>query len=134
MALFEFFGKRPAPNISNPFDLDFTIHPLRLNAHHQDYIVLSVALKNISNEEQLTSFIVAVPRGLGFEATGLSQQKEIRFGHLKPSEEKKFTVNIYSNQRTAPGSYLVKLYAASHYRNYGYLVNELKKEFFLRAV
>ena len=134
MALFELFGKKPAPVLSNPFDLSFSFHPLRLNGHKQDYIELSIVLKNTSTEEQLASLTVTVPHGLGFEQSGLSQEREIRLNYLKPTEEKRFKVNVYSSQRTRPGEYAVKMYAASHYRNYGYVANELRKEFFLRVV
>lgn len=120
--------------MSNPFDLSFSFHPLRLNAHKQDYIELAIALKNVSVDEQLTSLTITVPHGLGFEQTGLSQERELRFNFLKPGEEKRFKINIYSNQRTKPGAYVVKLYAASHYRNYGYVINQLAKTFDLRVV
>ncbi len=134
MALFELFGKKPAPILSTPFDVSFTFHPLRVSAHKQDYAEVIITLKNTSGEEQLTSFIIAVPHGLGFESTGLSQERELRLGFLKAGEEKKFKVNIYSNQRTRPGDYIVKMFAAAHYRNYGYVANELRKSFTLRAV
>ncbi len=130
----ELFGKRPAPIFTNPFELEFSFHPLRLSARRSDYVVVDIILKNISSQEQLTSLIVSLPRGLGFEPTGLNQQREIRLGHLPPGEEKRFKLSIYSSQRTAPGEYEVKLFAASHYRNYGYLINELRKIFVLRAV
>ena len=134
MSLFELFGKKPAPFLSNPFDLSFSFHPLRLNAHKPDYIELFIALKNVSHEEQLTSLTITVPHGLGFEQTGLSQEREIRFNFIKQGEEKRLKVNIYSSQRTRPGEYAVKMYAASHYRNYGYVANELRKVFALRVV
>lgn len=134
MAIFELFGKKPAPILSNPFDLQFSFHPLRISAHKPDYIELTVVLKNASHEERLSSLTITVPHGLGFEQTGLSQEREIRLNYLKPGEEKRFKINIYSSQRTRPGDYDVKMYAASHYRNYGYVVNELKKGFSLRVV
>ncbi len=134
MSLFELFGKKPAPILSNPFDLSFSFHPLRLSSHKQDYVILSIELKNASHEEQLSSLIITVQQGLGFEGTGLSHEREFRLGFLQPNEEKKLKVNIYSSQRTRPGEYVVKMYAASHYRNYGYVVNELKKSFTLRVV
>lgn len=134
MALFELFGKKPAPNLVVPFDLTFTFHPLRIAAFKPDYIELVLTLRNTSREEQLTSFIITVPHGLGFEQTGLSQEKELRMGFLKAGEEKKFKINIYGNTRTRPGDYTVKMYAAAHYRNYGYVQNELRKTFSLRVV
>lgn len=133
MTLFDLFGKKSVSD-GTPFDLSFTFHPLRINAHKVDYIELIITLRNVSKEELLTSFVITVPKGLGFEQTGLSQEKELRLSFLKPGEEKKFKLNVYGNQRTRPDDYLVKMYAISHYRNYGHVLNEVKKEFTLRAV
>ncbi len=134
MALMDLFGKKQVSGQSNPFDLQFSFHPLRISAHKPDYIELTIILKNVSSEEQLTSFTVTVPHGLGFEPTGLSQEREIRLSFLKPGEEKRFKINIYGSQRTRPGDYAVKMHVASHYRNYGYVLNELRKSFSLRVV
>ncbi len=134
MALMDLFGKKQASDQSNPFDLQFSFHPLRISANKPDYIELTVILKNVSSEEQLTSFTITVPHGLGFEQTGLSQEREIHLSFLKPGEEKRFKINIYGSQRTRAGDYPIKLYVASHYRNYGYVLNELRKSFSLRVV
>ncbi len=134
MTLFELFGKKPAPTLSTPFDLSFSFHPLRISAYKPDYAEVTILLRNTSPEEQLTSLIISVPHGLGFEQTGLSQARELRLGFVKSGEEKRFKVNIYSNTRSRPGEYDVKMYAAAHYRNYGHVLNELRKNLTLRVV
>jgi len=134
MGIFELFGKQTAMQMAAPFVLDFSFHPLRLSANKVDYVDVTLSLRNTSNEELLTSLVIKVPKGLGFEQSTLTTEKELRFGYMKPGEEKKFRVQIYSSQRTRPGDYPVGLFAISHYRNYGYVLNEIKKSFTLRAV
>lgn len=134
MGIFELFGKQTLQQAGTPFDLDFSIHPLRVTAYKSDYIDVTVTLRNVTDLELLTSLVVKVPKGLGFEQSTLTNERELRFGYLKPDEEKKFRVQIYSSQRTRPGDYPVGLFAISHYRNYGYVLNEVKRSFVLRAV
>ncbi|PIN96129.1 hypothetical protein COX86_03095 [Candidatus Micrarchaeota archaeon CG_4_10_14_0_2_um_filter_60_11] len=133
MALFDLFGKKPAASAAG-YELDYAVHPLRLKAHTADYAQVEVHLTNTQPVESLTALVVTVPKGLGFEGSGLSQQREIRLGPLKPGERKTVPLKLWANGRTAPGNYPVRLVAIAHYRDYGHVLNEVGKGFSLRVV
>ncbi len=133
MGLFDLFGKKRGPTSGTIYTLTATIHPLRLPAHTNEYAELEIEVRNDFEKELLTSIVVEAPKPLGFDRSALSQQREVRLGNLAPGETKRFTVPLWSTQRTPPGDYRVKIYAISHYNNYGYVLNEVRKELIVRA-
>ncbi len=133
MALFDFFGKKPATAM-NSYELSCELHPFRLNAHKNDSVELEVYLKNVSVMEQLTSLVIVLPKTLGIDKTGLSQQKEIRIGAMAPGEKRRLLLQIWSTQRTEAGNYPIKIYAIANYRDYGHVLNEARKVVELRVV
>ena len=116
------------------YSLHCEAHPYRLPAHKSDYVELEVKVKNTSGKELLTSLVVVVPKLLGFDQTALSREKEIRLGMLQHGEARDMTLKLWGTARTPPGNYPVKVYALSHYRDYGHILGEVKKIIDLRAV
>lgn len=133
MGIFELFGKKSVSN-STPYLIEYHIHPIRLLARKPDYSELNIYLRNTFDKELLTSLVVVIPRELGFEQMGLSQEKEVRLGHMQPGEKKEIKLQIWSTQRTEKGEYPIKIYAISHYQDYAHVLNEVKLEFSIRAV
>ena len=133
MAIFDFFGKKPASAMSS-FEMECELHPYRLSAHKNDSVELEVYLKNISTIEQLTSLVIILPKTFGMDKTGLSQQKELRLGMLLPGEKKRVLLQLWGTQRTDPGNYSIKIYAIANYRDYGHVLNETRKIVELRVV
>lgn len=129
-----FFGKKPISNSGTAYELTVELHPFRLPANKSDRVDLEVMLTNRFDRELMTSVVVTVPKGLGFEQSALSQEREIRLGMLKPSEVKHFKVPLWGTQRTEAGLYPVEVHAISHYHDYAYVLNEVKKELGLRVV
>jgi len=127
------FGKKP---VTGPFifDLRCSFHPIRLPARKKDNIVLEVLVRNNSDQELLTSIVVIAPKELGFDQLGLQQEHESRLGFLKPGEERRVRLEVWSTQKTPPGLYPVKVFAISHYRDYAHVLNEVKKTIELRVV
>lgn len=117
-----------------PYSISYWIHPLRLKAHSSDYASLEVTVKNTQQIEALTSVVVMLPKGLGFEGSGLSQKKEVRMGPMQPGEEKKVPLKLWATQRSQPGVYLVKVFVLSHYRDYSHTLNQIRHEFSVRLV
>jgi uncharacterized membrane protein len=128
------FGKKLLNSGGPAYSLECELHPLRLQAHKPDYLDLEVAVSNQFDRELLTSIVIQVPRGLGFEQSALSQEREIRLGMLRPGESKRFKVPVWATQRTEPGHYPVRVHAISHFHDYGYVLNEVRREVGLRAV
>jgi uncharacterized membrane protein len=128
------FGKKKVPSFStNVFTIDTTIHPFRIAARKADYAQLDVVVTNRFDKELLTSIIISVPKALGFEQSTLSHQREIRAGTLAPGESKTVRVQVWGTVRTDPGTYEIKIFALSHYRDYSYVLNEVRKTVELRA-
>ncbi len=133
MGLFELFGKKPI--ITNTiYSLRTEIHPFRLNAHKNDGADLIIHLTNNLDKELLTSVVVEVQKPLATDQTGLTQQREVRVGLLQPNETKTLSIPVWSTQRTEPGTYKIKVFAVSHYRDYGHILNEVRKTIDLRVV
>ncbi len=132
MSLFELFGKKPlvGPSV---YSLKCSLHPFRLPAHKNDAVDLEVDLQNTADKELLTSVVVEVKKPVALDQTGLTNTREIRLGPLQPGERKQLKIAVYSNPRVAPGAYEVKVVAIEHYRDYGHVINEVKKTLSLRA-
>lgn len=128
------FGKKKVPAFSaNVFSIDTTMHPFRIAAHKADYAQLDVAVTNKFDKELLTSITITIPKALGFEQSALSHQREIRAGTLAPGETKTVRVQVWGTGRTDPGAYEIKVFAMSHYRDYSYVLNEVRKTVELRV-
>lgn len=126
------FGKR---QVATPYeyDLDCALHPFRLPAYRAEAVDLEVRIRNNSDQPLLTSVVVVVPRALGFEQIGLQQEHESRLGELKPGEERFLKIPVWSTPKTPPGSYKFAVFAISHYRDYGHILNEVKRTLDLRV-
>lgn len=134
MGIFDLFGKKEVSAQDTYFTIHSELHPYRLYAHKNDYAELEISLTNVFNRELLTSLVITVPKGLGFEQSTLSNQKEIRIGMLKAGEEKHFKIPLWATQRTDKGDYLIKIFGIAHYHDYGYVLNESRKVLHLRVV
>ncbi|MFH1200649.1 MAG: hypothetical protein V1708_06285 [Candidatus Micrarchaeota archaeon] len=133
MGIFELFGKKKFDAGGATFKLDLELHPMRLAAHKQDYVDLELSLQNATDTEVLTSIVITLPKELGFEQSALSHQKEIRLSQLHAGELRHLKVQVWGTQRTAPANYAIHVYAIAHYRDYGYVLNEVRRKIELRA-
>jgi uncharacterized membrane protein len=96
--------------------------------------MLNLKIKNMTKETLLTSVVVELPQGLGFDTIGVSKQREVRVGELAPDEEKNVGVEVYSSVKSDPGEYTVSLTAIAHYRDYGHVINAVKKRTSLKVI
>ncbi|MFH1751289.1 MAG: hypothetical protein ABH863_06415 [Candidatus Micrarchaeota archaeon] len=133
MGIFDLFGGKEVP-LESMFTLTSEFHPFKLTAHHADSIDMEIKLTNNLDKDVLTSVVVQVPKPLGLDKSCFMQQREIRLGVLQPHETRDLKVQIYSGQRSQKGSYPVLIYAISHYRDYSYILNEIRKKVELRVV
>ncbi|MDP2717599.1 MAG: hypothetical protein Q8P02_02555 [Candidatus Micrarchaeota archaeon] len=124
MGFLDFFGKKPVRGFL--FDLQASVHPFRLAAHRSDAVDLEVSITNASDQPQLTSVTIVVPCVLGLDRTGLMHEREVRLGTLQPGEQKRFKAGVFSNQKSAAGTYALQVFASAHYRDYGHLLNQVR--------
>jgi len=116
------------------FSITTAFRPVRLAAKKDESVDLELGIKNISEGEALTSVNVDIPKGLGFDGMGIARTKEYRLGSLKSGEEKKFNVSLHGNSQTAAGNYRITISVYAHYRDYGHVLNSVKKAVELRVI
>lgn len=95
---------------------------------------LIVKVKNVTNQILLTSVVAEVPMSIGFDALGVSKQREVRIGELPPQEEREIKFDLYSNLTSDSGEYTLTLTAIAHYRDYGHVLNAVKKRTTINVV
>ena len=121
------------PRSRLPFTLDCSVHPLRLPANKADFVELQIDLQAHSSDSNPVSLTIDLPKALGIDQSALSQRKEVRLGQLRPGHTQTLCVNVYGTQRTQPGSYNLRVTAATHYHDYSHVLNEVSKTITLRV-
>jgi uncharacterized membrane protein len=130
LALFNIFGKKDVRSDitkRSPFLVNTEWVPYKLYAKKKSSSTLFVRVKNLTNEVLLTSLVVELPNKLGFDEMNLAKQRELRVGELGPGEDREAKFNIYNSLDADRGEYTVTLTAIAHYRDYGHVMNAVKK-------
>jgi uncharacterized membrane protein len=137
VGIFNIFGKRDASNDlmkNQPFRLSTELVPYKLYANKSSSASLMVKVKNMTNEVVLTSVVAELPSQLGFDEVGVSKQREIRVGEIAPHDEKEVRFDVFGSVTSDPGEYTIILTAIAHYRDYGHVINAVKKRSTLNVV
>jgi uncharacterized membrane protein len=143
MGLFDWLtGKRNEPaeetpvRGSKPFKLSHKFSPLRLKAHKDSKLAMSITVKNTSGSKQLVSVDVGLPKGnrIGFDVTSSQKQHEERLGEMAPGTTKTFSVNVHGGNLTKPGEVPIKITAYAHYLNYNKVLEQASKMVSLRII
>ncbi|MDE1868992.1 MAG: hypothetical protein KGH60_03440 [Candidatus Micrarchaeota archaeon] len=137
MGIFNIFGKKDvtADITKNvPFRLSTELVPYRLYAKKNSSASLIVRVKNVTNEILLTSVVLELPSQLGFDSVGMSKQREIRVGEVAPQDEKEVKFEIFGTAKSDAGEYTTTLTAIAHYRDYGHVLNAVKKRTTINVV
>jgi uncharacterized membrane protein len=135
--IFNIFGKRDVSDDltkNSPYRIATEMVPYKLYANKGSSASLMVRIKNVTNEILLTSVVAELPNQLGFDEVGVSKQREIRVGELAPHEEKEVRFDIFSSLNSDKGEYTLMLTAIAHYRDYGHVINAVKKRTTLNVV
>ena len=130
MGIFNIFGKRDVTEElikSSPFKLATEWVPYRLYSGKKSSSMLVIRLKNMTREPLLTSVVAELPKQLGFDTMHLASEQERRLGEVAPGEEKELRFDVYPTQSADVGEYTVNLTAIAHYRDYGHVLNAVKK-------
>jgi hypothetical protein len=137
MKILDLFGKKDsASEIGRtlPYRVASEFVPYKLYANRKSSTLLMMRLKNLTNEAVLSSIVVEVPKGLSVDEVGLSAAKEVRIGTLGPGEEKDTRVEIHGDVGTDKGEYTLSITAFIHYRDYGHVLNAMKKKAVLEVI
>lgn len=130
MGIFNLFGKRDVSEELTkglPYKIATEWVPYRLYSNRSSSCTLHVRIRNVSKEVLLTSVVAELPNNLAFEPMGISKEREVRVGELMPNEERDVKIEVHSNLNSDPGEYTLNLTAIAHYRNYGSILNAMKK-------
>ncbi len=137
MKILDLFGKKDAAQEIGrtlPYRVISEFVPYRLYANRKNVSSLFLRLKNLTNEPVLSSIVVEVPKGLSLDDVGLSMAKEVRVGMLAPGEEKESRIDVHGDISTDKGEYTLSVTAFIHYRDYGHVLNAMKKKTVLEVV
>jgi uncharacterized membrane protein len=137
MGIFDLFGKKDITTDLGkqmPYNINTGFVPFKLKANTRSASTLSVNLKNMTNEPVMSSVVVQVPERVSLDGTGTAREKEVRLGMLAPNEAKEARIEVFSNSGTDKGEYTVTITAFIHYRDYGHVLNAMKKRAVVEAV
>ena len=137
MPIFNLFGKKDAGNElikGSPYRISSEWVPYKLYSGRRSSAMLIVKVKNATKEILLTSIILELPQQLGLDDVGMIKERELRIGDISPGEERELKFDVYGGIKTDPGEYTVTLTAMAHYRDYGHVINAVKKRTTLSVV
>ncbi len=136
MGLFNLFGKKDAAGSGNatPYSIATELIPYKLYAKKNSTATLEVKLTNLTKDVLLTSLTIEAPAKIGFDEMVVSRQKDIKVGEMQPSENKEVKLNLFSSMASDPGDYTLQITATAHYRDYGHVLNMVKKRITISVV
>lgn len=137
MGIFDLFGKKDVTTDLGrqlPYSVGTGFSPFKLKANNRSSSTLTVNLKNLTNEAVMSSVVVEVPERVSLDSTGTAREKEVRLGMLAPNEQREAKIEVYSNSGTDKGEYTLTITAFIHYRDYGHVLNAMKKRAVVEAV
>ncbi|MCL4371864.1 hypothetical protein M1373_00920 [Candidatus Marsarchaeota archaeon] len=137
MALFNIFGKKDASEDlvkRVPYKITTELVPYKLYSSRKSQASLFLKVKNLTKEVLMTSIVLELPDMLGFDEMGMAKQKELRVGDINPGEEREARVDIYNSLNADPGEYTIAITTISHYRDYGHVLNAVKKKATINVV
>ncbi len=137
MGILDIFGKKDvAADLGKkvPFMIKTEFTPYRLKSKVSSTVTMNLGVRNITGEPVLGSVVVELPRQLSFDSIGASKQKEVRLGTIASNEEKTASIDVFGGTGTDRGTYTLTLTAFIHYRDYGHVINEVRKRTSLEVI
>jgi uncharacterized membrane protein len=128
------YVEKKVPKI--PFRVSTSFLPLRLSAMKQNSVNLIVKLKNITDDPQLVSVDVSLPKGnlLGFDSTCINKAIEKKVGTMQAGATAEVSIPVFASNQTEAGDYELGLTAYAHYQDYSKVLASVKKRASLRVV
>lgn len=130
MKILDLFGKKDSSQELGralPYKVTTEFVPYHLYSNSSSSVMLLVRVKNLTKEQVLSSVVIEVPKTLSLDNMGLVTAKELRLGTIAPDEEKESRVDIHGGAGTEKGEYTLSITAFIHYRDYGHVLNAMKK-------
>lgn len=137
MGILDIFGKKDsAKDITSgpPYSVATELVPYKLYAKKAGSATLVVKVKNLTKDVLLTSVVAETPGKIGFDEMMVSKQRELRIGEMQPNEVKEVKFGIYSSMGSDAGEYTLTLTTIAHYRDYGHVLNAVKKRVLVELI
>jgi uncharacterized membrane protein len=126
MSLFDLFRKKDAQKPSVPYSLVMRMTPYRLYAHKSNSLVMSVSIKNLGEEQLLTSLSLDLPDMISMDKMEMVKTKEFKVGEIAPNETKELKVELFGGLNTDKGEYTLRVTVMSHFMDYSHVINSMK--------
>ncbi|MFH1222674.1 MAG: hypothetical protein V1492_06355 [Candidatus Micrarchaeota archaeon] len=122
--------------LAKPFYIITSFTPLRLTARKSNFVNLNVTVKNVTDDPQLVSVDVLLPKNayMGFEPSCINKAYEKRVGELKPGDTVTAAIPIWAGTQTGAGEYEVGYTVFAHYIGYDKVLNYQKNKTRVRVV
>ncbi len=136
MALFNIFGRKGKTQNDRgmPYTLSLEWIPYKLYSGRKSSSTLFLKVKNITNDDILTSVSVELPPKLSFDSIGMVKGKELKLGDIKPGEEREQKIDVTNSLDATKGEYTVTITATAHYRDYEHVMNSMSKRTSIHVV
>lgn len=126
MSLFDLFRKKDAQKPAVPYSLVTRMTPYRLYAHKSNSLVMSVSIKNLGEEQLLTSLSLDLPDMISMDKMEMVKTKEFKVGEIAPNETKELKVELFGGLNTDKGEYTLRVTVMSHFMDYSHVINSMK--------
>lgn len=109
-------------------------NPIRISLMGKDIIMLTLTVKNISEEPRLVSVDMEVPPELSLDETGILNKKSTRLGELMPGVSGEVRFDIRATHRASPKEYSARMTAFVNYRNYNSVLEKVSTTAAIRVI
>ena len=116
------------------FKISSNLSPLRLIEGQKTPAIITIYVKNESEETKMVSLLLKIPFSLGFDKMGLEREKRRRIGTIKPGTEKAIPIMIYPKSTIKEGVYKINTRVKIHEDRYDKTEKEFNLETDLRVV
>lgn len=108
--------------------------PIRMIITQNEPVTLDVTVQNEGKEEELSSILVKLPPGLGFDQSCLSREKRERLDYIKPGESKTAMFRIHPKFNITPGDYEIIVETYTHPERYDKTISKKEHKTKLRVL
>ncbi len=104
------------------------IYPLRLKLSEKEPIELKIELENEDQKTKLITLQVVLPEVVSFSRASINTEFSKRIDRFNPLEIHKEKIFVYLSRYARPGNFLGKVIVSDHYREFGVIERQFKKE------
>ncbi|MEM4327327.1 MAG: hypothetical protein QXZ13_04160 [Candidatus Diapherotrites archaeon] len=105
-----------------------SIYPLRQKLSEKEPIELSLEIENEEPKTKMVTIEVFLPEVVSFSHISLNKELKRKIEAFKPFENHKEKIPVYLSRYARPGNFLGKIVVSEHYREFGVIEKQFRKE------